>query len=240
MTKKDKLVEQYSGTGASGYDDRRRTTVRFKSEVEVFGRLFSQASPTWVIDCPFGTGRWIDHYLSVDGPIIAVDASAAMLEQAQTKIEAAGAKIQMVVGSIFDPSIFKRPKSSGDGLIVCIRFLNWISIGQVSQALDSMATAGAHRMIVGVSVYPESWSWLRRTISRLRLLLINLPASLRGQPTPFVHREEEVREQFSVRGWKVISRDFVYRDSCRVNYFYLIDSTASVAPKGVNTLPTAD
>ena len=224
MVDQDKLVEQYSGAGASGYDDRRRTTARFKSEVAVFERLFDQTSPGWVIDCPFGTGRWIDFYLRVEGPVLAVDASEAMLEQARVKIEAAGARIKTVVGSIFDSGMFRRPEAPGDGLIVCIRFLNWVSMPQVSQALDSMATAGAVRMIVGVSVVPADWSWVKRLAARLKLSALNLPQMVRGRPTPYVHDEQGIHDLFAARGWKVMSKEFVFEDACRANYFFLLDT----------------
>lgn len=218
----DKLVEQYSGAGASGYDQRRASTPRFRAEEAVFERLFRQVEPEWVVDCPFGTGRWLAQYRDVGGTVVGIDASAAMLAEGARKCLAAGVDVEMKVGSIFDASLFRAERQAGRGLAVCIRFLNWVSLSRAEEAIASISGSGVEYLIVGASVVPDEWSALRRAWAAANLLRINAPEILARRPRPVVHRERAFRAVLARQHWDVLEQRHVYGDVARENYFFLL------------------
>jgi hypothetical protein len=217
-----KLVEQYSGTGASGYDQQREQTPRFQSEERVFSDLFDRCAPDWVVDCPVGTGRWHESYRRLDGRLTGVDASKAMLAKAAEKYRAAGINAFLKEGSIFDASCFQPLMQHGDGLVVCVRFMNWIESNQISPALNSLSQCQPKHMIVGVSVRPREWSGWKSFMARVALLKYNFVALAKRMSQPKVHDECYVLDSFERCGWQVAAREFVYEDKARKNFFYLL------------------
>lgn len=217
-----KLVEQYSGTGASGYDQQREQTPRFKSEERAFAELFDRCSPQWVVDCPVGTGRWQECYRRLSGRVTGVDASSAMLTKATGKYRSAGVDVSLKEGSIFDVNCFRSLRQADDGLVVCIRFMNWIDIEQVAEAMDSLAQCEPKHMIIGVSVRPMEWSAWRRFLAKVALIGLNLVPFVKRLSLPKVHDESLVSGVFNSRGWEVVARKFVYEDKARRNFLYLL------------------
>jgi len=84
----NQLLEAYSGDRAEGYDERRAKSTRWKNEIAAMDAMLGAVKATRVLDCPFGTGRWVPQYLDHGLSVIGVDLSAGMLAEARTKIEA--------------------------------------------------------------------------------------------------------------------------------------------------------
>lgn len=214
-----KLIEQYSGEQALGYDQRRVSTARYAQEVEAFSRLFSAIAPRTVIDCPFGTGRWLDQYLASGATVTGIDASAAMLELARAKPGASSDKIRMVEGSIFDQALFARLGAGGVDLVVCVRFVNWISLPEVEQALKSIGGARPRHVLLGVSLLPRSWGGVERLRARLRLGWRSRALRQQGRPYPRVHDEQAFKALLARTGWRIHRDEFIFRDPVRENHF---------------------
>lgn len=219
----EKLVGQYSGPGADSYDRQREQTPRFKAEEQAFARLFGKVMPDWVVDCPVGTGRWLESYRLVSGRVTGIDASSAMLAQAKVKYGVARVEIALVEGSIFDAMLFESLRRSGRGLVVCIRFINWIPMTQVSEALRALSGCSPASMIIGASVRPVEWGSLKQVRAKAALARLNVVARLKRMSLPRVHDERQLLGEFARIGLRVHEREHIFEDSARVNYFYRLE-----------------
>ncbi len=184
--------------------------------------FLADARPATVLDCPFGTGRWIPQYEAAGANVLAVDLSQAMLDEAAAKLS----DLPQARRDAYDlrcESIFDLAPASGQptpDLAVCVRFLNWVDLAQAEVALQRLTAFGTPRMILGVSVVPRDAGPLLRARYRLSLALINLRR--RGKPQQHVHPEAEIDRVLGKLGWTVVSRREIMRRNARVNYFYLL------------------
>ena len=138
----DELIKAYSGGNAKKYDDRRAKSRRWRKETEIMGRLLKEIQPETVLDCPFGTGRWISTYeLFCKNQVIGIDISADMLAQAQEKLKNTNYINDVIydlrVGSIFELENETLKKSPD--LVVCVRFINWIDLKAVRAAIKNLS-----------------------------------------------------------------------------------------------------
>jgi len=216
----DKLVAAYSGEKARAYDARRAKSSRWQAEIAAMEAVLTATKPACVLDCPFGTGRWIPQYVAAGSQVIGVDLSAGMLAEAEGKVAALSpaesARFALREGSIFDLV----PEADGPqpDLIACIRFINWVNFADARRVLATLSRFGATDMIVGASVVPEGAVGLRKAWYRLSLRLINLRRS--GEPAQYVHDEAALKAAFRDNGWNVVAQSEIMRRNARVNYFY--------------------
>jgi SAM-dependent methyltransferase len=215
------LLEAYSGDRATAYDDRRSKSKRWRAEIKAMEMMLRQIQATHVLDCPFGTGRWLPQYAESNMRVTGIDLSGGMLEQARSKLDAfpekAAHNVTLIEQSIFD---LEPTQYQGDvDLVVCVRFLNWISFEDVTKVAKVLSSIGSKQMIIGVSVIPANASFLRRTIYMASLWLNNARRD-EGKPPQFVHDEKEVLQLFSGFGWEVAEKSLITRRRARINNFY--------------------
>lgn len=214
------LLEAYSGDKAREYDMRRATSTRWRREVEAMQAILDQVGPRSIVDCPFGTGRWIPQFEASGATVTGIDLSQNMLDEAVAKIAVLPADrrgaYNLICQSIFDIE----PKTPRPDLTVCIRFLNWVTFSDVSRALRQLTALGSPHMVVGASLVPKSAGRLRRLWYRLSLALINIRN--KRNPIQYVHSEAEFLALIDQLGWKVISRREIMRRNARVNFFFLL------------------
>lgn len=183
--------------------------------------MLSDIKPKSVLDCPFGTGRWVDQYEAIGAAVTAVDLSQAMLDQAAEKIAALPASRQaaytLVCQSVFDVM----PVSPRPDLTVCIRFLNWLTFPDAVRALERLTALGSPNMILGASLVPADAGPLRQLWYRLSLATINFRA--RGKPSQHVHPETDLLSHLQRLGWRIADRRQIMRRNARVNYFYRLE-----------------
>lgn len=220
----DKLLEAYSGDKARGYDARRAKSGRWQREIAAMDSMLAEVKPRRLVDCPFGTGRWIEQYEACGAEaVIGIDLSRGMLDEAEAKLQALPAErreaYRLIEASIFDVT----PEMVGDSsdLIVCIRFLNWVSFADAERAMAALTRLGAERAILGISVVPQQAGALRRIIYRLALKWANR----KGGPSQHVHGEAEMLALLSRLGWRVQRQEQVMSRPSRKNYFYLLERT---------------
>jgi 2-polyprenyl-3-methyl-5-hydroxy-6-metoxy-1,4-benzoquinol methylase len=209
------LSSKYSGTVAANYDKKRSSSKRWANETAVFQDFLSQVNPATVLDCPFGTGRWISYYDISNISVIGIDVSTDMLSYAYTKIQRPES-YRLIAGSIFDFD-FKKIKAD---LIVCTRFLNWVRHERAREALSCLSRAEASTMILGCSVIPREKSNSGKNLMKGALLWRNLRK--RKSSATYVHNEEELVADIATLGWKIVSRKFIFSNKSRYNYFYLL------------------
>lgn len=221
----DKLLEAYSGDKARGYDARRAKSGRWQREVAAMDSLLAEIGPETVVDCPFGTGRWIPQYERLGADVVGIDLSAGMLAEAATKLDALDetrrSRYRLVEASIFDVTpdmVALRPD-----LVVCVRFLNWVSLEDAGRAVKALQSLGARHAIMGVSVVPQEAGPARRMIYDLALKWANR----KGGPAQHVHDEANVLTLFSGANWRVRRKVEVMSRPSRKNFFYLLDAAAT-------------
>jgi SAM-dependent methyltransferase len=218
-----KLNARYSGEAAESYDAIRQQRPRWLAEQASFARFFAQVSPSSVLDCPFGTGRWLDHYVGLPGPILAVDISEDMLNKARQKIEGDGAlNITFIRASALERDFLKHVPPALD-LLVCTRFFNWFAAPDVSKAMANLSAAKARFAIIGVSLRPQDKGWLATSLMKLRHAMENAGRRLKSQALQHVHDENFILEEFRKNGWTVRGRDKIFTSRTRENYFWLLE-----------------
>lgn len=218
----DKLLEAYSGDKARGYDARRSQSKRWKREVTAMEAMLAAIRPATVIDCPFGTGRWVEQYEAIGASVTGVDLSQGMLDEAAAKIATLPADrrsaYSLRCASIFDLSPAPGPAPE---LAVCIRFLNWVPFADAERALERLTELGSPAMIIGASLVPDDAGPLRRLWYRLSLGLINLRAG--SKPQQHVHPEAAFLASLARLGWRVADRREIMRRNARVNSFFRLE-----------------
>jgi SAM-dependent methyltransferase len=226
----DKLLEAYSGDKARGYDARRSRSSRWQREIAAMEGMLAEVKPRRLVDCPFGTGRWIDQYESCAvEAVVGIDLSRGMLDEAAAKLQSLPAerrdRYRLIEASIFDVT----PDMAGDiaggkpDLVACVRFLNWVSFGDAERAMKALGRFGAGHAIVGISVIPEDAGVLRRMVYRLALKWANR----KGGPSQYVHEEAEMLALLSRLGWRVQRKAMVMSRPSRRNYFYLLEAASA-------------
>jgi SAM-dependent methyltransferase len=209
----ESLAARYTGAVAAGYDDKRSGSARWRNEVAAFDGFLSAIKPARILDCPFGTGRWIENYDAIEASVVGVDISDDMLRGARGKLQRPDA-YRLVTGSVFD---FDFSTIRAD-LIVCVRFLNWVSLPDAMRAVQQLSRADAPHMLVGCSVIPDHVSSLRRWTMRAALAGKN---ALSKGGTQYVHEEQSFMRGMTRCCWKLSGTRFVFSNPSRYNYFYL-------------------
>ncbi len=207
------LADRYKGDVAAGYDRKRSGSVRWRNEVAAFEGFLSTVKPGRILDCPFGTGRWISHYDAIKASVVGMDISDDMLDGARGKLRRPES-YQLVTGSIFSYDF----ATISTDLIVCVRFLNWVPLPDALRAVARLSQADAPKLLVGCSVVPERVSSLRRFVMRFSLAAKN--AFSKGG-TQYVHEECAFMQGMRACGWMLSGTRFVFRNMSRYNYFYL-------------------
>lgn len=174
-----------------------------------------------ILDCPFGTGRWVPQYEAAGATVTAVDLSQGMLDEAAAKIadlpKERQAAYTLIRESIFDLS----PSRPVPDLTVCIRFLNWVAFPDAVRALERLTALGSPHMILGASLVPDAAGPLRRLWYGLSLAVINWRA--RHKPAQHVHPEAAFLAELDRLGWRVVDRREIMRRNARVNYFFRLE-----------------
>lgn len=218
----DKLLEAYSGDKARGYDARRSESKRWQRELVAMERMLAAVKPRTVLDCPFGTGRWVEQYEAIGANVIGIDLSNGMLEEAASKIAALSSDrkeaYSLECRSIFDLQLGPRPAPD---LTVCIRFLNWVDFADAERALERLTELGSPAMIIGASLVLGRAGLFRRLWYRFSLGLINLRG--RNRPQQHVHRQEALMATIERLGWRVVDQREIMRRNARVNYFFRLE-----------------
>lgn len=218
----DELLSAYSGDRARGYDARRSTSRRWQREIAAMEAFLAELRPRRVVDCPFGTGRWIAQYSDCGAEsVVGIDLSRGMLDEAAAKLRALPPEVQaryrLIEASIFD--VTPAMVAETPDLVVCIRFLNWVSFADAGRAMRALGALGAPRAIVGISVVPQGTGALRRWWYRAALAWSNR----KGGPRQHVHDEGEVLAMLAREGWRLRRKAQIMDRPSRRNYFYLLE-----------------
>jgi len=223
----DPLQVRYTNQGARDYDARREGSKRFRNEEAAFAAFFDRVKPGSVVDCPFGTGRWLPFYQGIKGPIIGVDLSEDMLRAARQKVEGGPSiDLTLICSSVFDYD-FRELSADPPDVLVCTRFVNWVSAPMMRAAISNLSASGAKWAVIGASVRPSGLSSLRRMVMKLRLALQNWRAARHGAAIQHVHDERLLDSVFDANGWRIVDKVRIFSNPTRKNYFWLLERRSS-------------
>lgn len=219
-------MRRYGGENADRYDDARRHSPRFEAEESAFRSFMHEIKPSGVLDCPFGTGRWLPYYGDIPGPVLGVDLSEDMLKVARSKVTDPAPNLQFVQADIFHQP-FTKYSNRGITLVVCTRFLNWFPAEKALLALTRLGEVNARYAIIGASLRPVDARLFSSTFARWRLQLDNARRRRQGAALQYVHDEAWLLECFERLGWQVRQRRFIFTNPTRTNFFFLLEKVAA-------------
>ncbi len=218
---RNRFLPGYAGRLARSYEGR-RDNRRWQGESEAFERLYARANPVAVIDCPVGTGRWLGHYRKSGASVLGIDFSEHMLAEAEKKIEPSES-CRLMRGDTLDPQLFRSVEGSFD-LIVCTRFVHWLTPRDVEALVANFSQTGARFMLIGARVTAATadhrpraegqsgWSRLKRHIrGRLHRNVVH------------VHDEERLLGIFRTNGWSLVEKVAIPGTRQFRYFFYLLE-----------------
>jgi hypothetical protein len=168
------LARKYVGNTASGYEDLRTRTTKWRAEEEAAHELLGDvATGVKSLDIPVGTGRLLPHIKARRFDAHGLDVSAEMLAIAQRQADETGTEIELGIGDIRDI-----PFADGHfELVTCLRFLNWIDEKGVEEVVTELARVTSDKLLLGIRYLPPPDDLVRRRSPVVRLGMRAMGAS---------------------------------------------------------------
>lgn len=148
----NKLRKKYFGEIVVDYETKRSNESRWeKEQIVVLNFLKNIRKEEFkVLDVPVGTGRFFKFYKKFNFNVTGVDISENMLREATKKSRHNHLGASLIKGDIFNLT----KQNNKFDLVVCIRFLNWISFNQLIKVLGMISNTSKKYIILGIRVYP--------------------------------------------------------------------------------------
>lgn len=139
---------KYRGRKASTYDAIRVKQARWDLENEVVERWLDELRPASILDCPFGTGRFVKFYEKLRTEFVTgVDISEEMLALARKKLPKRA------------PCAFELTKGSAEKIdaadkkydvVICVRFLDLIDEDAMQTVLKEMCRVALRSVLLTI------------------------------------------------------------------------------------------
>ena len=145
--------DHYHGDVAKDYLNKRLQQKSWHIEQDILRELLADVPEgSRVLDVPFGTGRFVDMYLSKGMSIYGVDISADMLAAAKEALGTSYERCNIHLGSAeslpYEKDFF--------GLVVCFRFFGLISMEMANNVLGEIHRVTRDKAIIRVPVRKET------------------------------------------------------------------------------------
>ena len=145
-----KLAKKYYDDMCHTYEDLRANTYKWLREQKIVHDFLTRfPRGTKVLDIPIGTGRFIEFYEKFDFALTGVDISDHMLEKAKNKPKILNANFE--TGNIFSLD----HADDSFSLVVCIRFMDWVSENDLEKAFTELARVTKGAIIVNIPTYTQ-------------------------------------------------------------------------------------
>ena len=222
-SREERFARRYAGKGASSYE-RARAGDKWDAEEAAFDELYGRVRPRSVLDCPVGTGRFIDRYARDGVSALGVDLSEDMLAEAREKVPP-GAHVRLLKANVLDPAHAERLGRDHD-LVVCVRFVYAVEKSKLQGLFRTFSQTGAKHLLVGMRVWPEGTTWG----TYFHWYVWN---SAKGRPRGprhwrrYVSRESTFRKLIEDCGWEVVDSRSVQEPDPVGKYFYLLRNTTA-------------
>jgi len=212
------FLRGFAKRSAEDYE-RHRQGVRWTAEGKVFRDFYARAAPRSVLDCPVGTGRWLDVYQDAGASVLGIDLSPHMLAEAAKKLRPDG-KVRLAEGDVLDPA-HRASLGSGHDLIVCTRFTHWLPTGKLAALFEAFAGTGSRFLIVGAKVRRDLAADPPRRRAEASLFRRIRSAILNGSVN-HVHEEAALVDLLGKAGFELLEGRTVTKTSSSVYKFYLL------------------
>lgn len=214
------VLKRFAARSAEDYE-RHRQGARWNAERRAFIDLYRRVAPRSVLDCPVGTGRWLDIYQDSSARVLGVDLSPLMLAEARVKVRP-GQPVTLVEGDILDPAQSGKLGTAPD-LAVCTRFTHWLPTSRLGELFGAFRSCGARKLLVGAKLRrdratdpPSPPHSVRQALRRVRAWLLN------GRVN-HIHEEKALLDIVEKIGGTVVERRMVMKTSTSVYVFLLIE-----------------
>lgn len=215
----ESIRSSYVGDAAANYDAERADAAKWRREQDAIRHLLDHLpSGLRILDCPIGTGRFLELYAPREYQVLGIDISEDMLARARERASALGIPIALEIGDIR-----RLPLQDGAvDLVVCIRLLNWVSRDELGPVVAELARASRQHVVVGI----------RHKIP-VRDMGLALPILLGGRlalwlwrrirPATTIHHRIDVATTFKAAGLDVIQSELIERALTGTEYrIYLL------------------
>jgi SAM-dependent methyltransferase len=224
------LLRRYVGRNAIEYEARRGGTERYEAEQRAFEALYTEARPRSVLDAPFGTGRFLPFYERDSVAVVGIDLSQDMLAVANRK-RGTQQSLVLKVGDILDAATYVGMRGKFD-LVVSVRFLNWLPVQDMQQAVQNFTALEPRHLLLGAQVSCESAESSMRGFSLNRLRRAAQTAlGLRARV--FVHDEQAIFCLLADVGFELQASREIGRKTGVANRFYLFKQ--EICPRRTET-----
>jgi SAM-dependent methyltransferase len=209
-----------SSRHAENYEAKRRG-ARWTSEAEAFRRFYSRVKPRTVLDCPVGTGRWLELYQDNGASVVGVDLSKDMLAQADKKVRP-GAAVRLQQGDLLDP-LQAASLGSGYDLLVCTRFVHWLRAEDLPLLIRNLTTTGARSLIIGARVtHDQPMRKNKAAGGGVRSRLKQVRAFFFRNVVSHVHDEAFFLGTLKDAGWELLDKRLINRTPGSRYVYYLL------------------
>lgn len=178
------IRDRYRGRIAAAYDKRRSRQSKWKAEHKSLDAFLGHIGPgRSVLDIPVGTGRFLALYAKHGLSAIGMDVSEDMLAQARAKD--GGADLRL--GDALNIAL---PAASVD-VAVCVRFLTWVTAGEMRQVLAELSRVARNSVIVSVRLTKRATMrrvGLARVHTESAFMIARQDAALRVGDVRLIHR----------------------------------------------------
>jgi SAM-dependent methyltransferase len=214
----EKFARRYHGEGARDYEVVRQD-AKWRREEEIFDELYERVRPRSVLDCPIGTGRFLDRYVRDGVSVLGVDLSSDMLAEAAKKVPP-GANVRLEKGDALAPNLAALCRDHD--LIVCTRFLYALREDQFPVLFANFSRTGARHLLLGVRMWPETSGPLRRISSRFWNTAKKRPRWPFGRARRFVAKEKRLLELLRKARWHEVDRREIRENRDAFSRYFLL------------------
>lgn len=197
------LSTAYTGATAVGYDARRSSTAKWRSEHTAVSE-FLRVNPTGstVLDIPVGTGRFLELYRERGLKVAGRDISPDMLKAAREKLSGLGP----MECSLELADIRSIPDADEEyDCVLSIRFLNWVDANGLEEALRELRRVSKRYLIVTIRHKVPVIDLLTHGPKGFRRLLMRHALRLRKSngPRTILHERDVVLGTFKKLGLRI-------------------------------------
>lgn len=213
----DSLRSRYRGSAASEYERKRADTKKWHREQEAVSTfletVIDRVNDPVVLDVPVGTGRFFGLYDTHSIEAVGVDVSEDMLNEARSNVPSGNEDISLRQGDIMDLEALEVEPD----VVVCIRFMNWLPLADVEQALRSISKTGPSYLIVGIRSSRTTTDRFWRLVRRAYHFVMQS-----GEQKTTIHDEDELYQVFGNAGMTIEADQVVDEGRYGSKHIYLL------------------
>lgn len=151
------IWQKYTGATAEGYDEKRQGTDKHKVEQEIIERMLEDMHPgSWVLDCPIGTGRFLEFYKEKGFLVKGRDASPDMLMKAAEKIKKVDFDPVKISLCRDDARKLNTIMNDSVDASLMVRLTRWLTSGDCQTAFKQLQRVTRDRIIITARVKNHS------------------------------------------------------------------------------------